>query len=155
MDPGDAVGHQPFSHQTAVFDLVPLRLPLLVAEALGTRAIPGELSAILVGRFQAVREEGAALPSDKRSGQGIHSFLVQLMLGVDHIPGLERVILVEVDPDVMVHLFYSLFFVSVDLYSTRQRLFACLGELTTDGIPPMVDILHDAFATRSSIYVVT
>ena len=84
------------------------RPPLLVAEALGNIVIPAELSAILVDRFWMVWEDGAALPSEKHLGQGIHSFLVHIFSGVDHIPGLERVTLVGVDPDIVVHLLHSL-----------------------------------------------
>ena len=31
---------------------------------------------------------------------------------------------------------HSLFSVQVDVYSTQRRLFACLGELPDDGLPP-------------------
>ena len=75
-------------------DPSPPRPPWPVTEALGTRAIPYELSAILTACFCTVCEDGAALSSDKRSGRGIHSFLAQLALGVDLIPGLDQVTLV-------------------------------------------------------------
>ena len=61
--------------------LGPLRPPRTVVEDLGTGAIPVKLSAILVARFQTVREDGASLLSEKRSGWGIHSFLAQLGVG--------------------------------------------------------------------------
>ena len=85
-------------------NLGPLRPPRLVSEALGIGAIPVELSAILADRFQTVCEDRVALPSDKLSGRGVYSFLVQIVLGVDHIPGLDWVTLVGVDPDRTVHL---------------------------------------------------
>ena len=69
----------------------------LVVEALSTGAIPGELSVILARCFRTVCESRVPLPSDKRSEQSIHSFLAQLVSGVDHIPGLEQVYLVELD----------------------------------------------------------
>ena len=43
--------------------------------------------------------------------------MAQLVSGVDHIPVLEWLTIVGVDPDVMVHLLCSLFSVPVDLYS--------------------------------------
>ena len=64
------------------------RPPRLVAGALGTGSIPDELSVILAVRFWTIHEDGVDLPSDKRSGRGVHYFLVQIVLGVDHISGL-------------------------------------------------------------------
>ena len=89
-----------------------------MAEDLGTRAILSKLSTILTIRFRTISEDGADLPSDKRLGQGIHSFLAQLALVVDNIPGLDRVTLVVVEPDGMVNLLHSLFSIPVDLYSS-------------------------------------
>ena len=71
-----------------MLDPPPPRTTRLVAEDLGTGAIPGDLSAILVSRFRTVFRYGLSLPSDKRSGLGVHYFLMQIALGVDHIPGL-------------------------------------------------------------------
>ena len=135
-------------------DLVPSRPPQSVAEDLGTGHIPGKISTILAGRFRTIFEDGSALPSDKRSGRGIHSFLAQLAWRVDHVPGLERLILVGVDPNIMVHLLHSLLSVPVDLYSTILRLFACWGELSAKGLPPVVDIPHESFAAWLSICAV-
>ena len=94
------------------------RPPRLVAEALGTGEISADLAAILAAHYQTVYEDGTALTPEKRSGQGIHSFLEQLALGVDPVPGLEQVTVVRVDPDERVHFMHSLFFVWVDVYST-------------------------------------
>ena len=116
----------------------PPRPPRLVVEALGTGEIPGELSAILAGRFRTVRKDGAALLSDKLSVRGINSFLEQVAPGVDRIHGLERVTLVGIEPDEMVHLFHSLFSVPFGLYSTIQRLFAFRGEFPDEGLPLVV-----------------
>ena len=77
-------------------DLAPLWPPWLVAEALGKKAIPAKLSAILAAHFRTVRKDGVARSSEKRLGRGIHSFLTQLALGVNLITGLERVSLVGV-----------------------------------------------------------
>ena len=96
----------------------PPRPPRLVAEALGTGAIPAELSAILAARFQMVREDEEEITWDKRSDRDIQSYLVKLVLGVELIPGLELVTLVRVDLDRIVHLMHSLFSVWVNTYST-------------------------------------
>ena len=82
----------------------PPRPPRSVAEALGTGEIPDKLAAILALHSQTVREDRTALTPEKRSGQGIHSFLAQLTLGVDLVPGLERVTVVGVDPYRRVHI---------------------------------------------------
>ena len=92
----------------------------LVAEALGTVAIPGKISVILAGRFRTVCEGGTALTPDKRSGWGIQSFLAQLASGVDHIPGLDWVYLIGVDHKGTVHLLHLILYVLVDLYYTRR-----------------------------------
>ena len=105
-------------------DLPPSCPPQLVAEDLGTRAIPSELSEILTARFGTVHKDGAALSSEKRSGQG--PFLTgAACVGVDLVPVLERVTLIRVDPDGVVHLLYSLLSIRFDLYSTSRHLFAC------------------------------
>ena len=115
----------------------PPRSPRLVTEALGTGAVPGKLSAILASRFRTVHEDGAALPLDKRLGWGVHSFLAQIVSGLEHIPVLYRLILVGVDPYGMVHLLHSLLSLLSDLYLTIQRIFACLGELPVKGLPQL------------------
>ena len=103
--------------------------PPLTEEALEIVEIPGELSLILASSFQMVCEDGAALTSGKRSGRGFHYFMDRLALGVDHIPCLEKVTLVGVDPYGMVHFLNSLFSVPVKLFSTSRRIFACQGDL--------------------------
>ena len=87
-----------------------------------------------------------ALSLEESLGQGIHSFLDQIALGVELVPGLERVTLVGVESDGMVHLLHSLFSVQVELYLTSRWLFACQGELPAKGLPLVVKILHEAFA---------
>ena len=104
-----------FARLTAMFDPAPPRPPRLVAEALRTRGIRSELSTIPMARFRTVRKDGAELSSDNHSSRGVHSFLAQLVLGVDLIPRLERVTVVRVDLDVMVYLLHSLFSVWVKL----------------------------------------
>ena len=58
--------------------------------------VPSELSTILADRFMTVREDGADLSLEKHSGQEIQSFLMQIVLGVDLIPGLEPLTLVRI-----------------------------------------------------------
>ena len=76
---------------------------------------------------------------------------MQLSSGVDLIPVLERVTLVGVDPDGMVHLFHSLFSVRVDLYSTSRRIFAFRGEFPVEGPPLVVEIFHKYFLAQHSV----
>ena len=123
-----------------------------MAEALGTGAIPGELSAILVGRFGAVHKDGKALTPEKRSGQGVPYLLVNIASGVDHIPNLEQVAVIGFDQDGTVHLLHSLLSFPVNLYSASRRLFACWFELPAEGLSPVFDIPHNSFAARCSIH---
>ena len=58
--------------------------------------VPAKLSTILADRFRTVHKDGADLSLEKHSDRGIQSFLMQITLGVDLIPGLERVTLVRV-----------------------------------------------------------
>ena len=96
----------------------PARTLRLVTEALGTGAIPSDLSAIPASHFREVRKGGMALPPDKRSGRGIHSFLAQLESGVNQIHGLEWVSLIGVNQGGTVNPLQSLFSAPVHLYST-------------------------------------
>ena len=135
-------------------DPPPPRPPWLVAEDMGNILILAELAMILADHFHTVRKEGASLSEEKRSGRGIHFFLSQMALGVDLVPGLEKVTLVGFDLDGMVHLMHSLFSVWVDIYLTSRRLFACLGKLPVERYPPVVEIPHKAFAVRRSVRAV-
>ena len=74
------------------------------------------------------------ISSERHSGQGIHNFLGQLESGVDTFTGLERITLLGVDRDRMVHLLKFLLSIPVSLFLTIRRLFACMGELPTE--PP-------------------
>ena len=127
---------------------------LVSGGVLGTGVIPAELSANLAAHFRMLRKDGAALSSEKRSGWGVQSILAQLVLVLDLIPGLERVALVRLDPDRMVHLLNSLLSVRVDLYLTSRRLFTFQGEFSAEVLPPVVGITHEAFAERRSIRAV-
>ena len=50
---------------------------------------------------------------------------------------------------------HSLFSVHVGVYSTGCRLFACLGELPAEGLPPVMEIPPDFFAARLSVSAVS
>ena len=118
-----------------------------MAEALGTGAIPSELAAIIAAHSRTVREDGTARTPEVRSGRVIHSFLAKLASEVYLVPCLERVKMVRLNPDGRVLLMYSLFSVQVNVYSTQGRLFFCLGDLPDKGLPPVVEIPVEAFAS--------
>ena len=141
-----------FARQTTMVNPGPPWLPRLVAEDLGTCAILVNLSTTLTGRFRTMRKDGMTLTPDKRSGQGIHSLLVQIASGTDHIPDLYWVYLIGFEQDRTVHLLQCTFSIPVDLYSTRRRLFACRVELPTKDLPSVVDSPHKPFAVRCSIH---
>ena len=105
-------------------------------------------------RFRVAKEDGGPLSRDKRSGRGVHSFLVNLASRVDPVPGFERVVLLQFDPDGTVHFLHSIFSVLVDLYSMDQRIFAFWIELPLKGIPPVVELPVDAFSVRRSVHAV-
>ena len=83
----------------------------MVAKALGTGAIPAKLDAILAAHSRTVGEDGTALTPEKCLVRGIHSFLAQIVSGVDPVLGLEQVTVVGVDLDGRVHLMHSLLYV--------------------------------------------
>ena len=116
-----------------------------------TGAIPADLSVILVNRFWTVCGDGAALSSEKHSGQGLQYFLDELDSGVDPIPVLEQVKLVGVDLDIMVILMHLLLPVRVNIYLTIRRFFTCLGDLPAKVIPLMVGTPQEVFAARRSV----
>ena len=112
MDPGDTTKLLPADSHGQIG---PPQPPWSVAEALGTRSIPTDLSGILEDRSWTVCKYGASLSLEKRSVWEIHYFLTQLALGMDIFPGLDRVTLARFDLGGVVHLLHSLFSVWVDL----------------------------------------
>ena len=148
---GEISGFRPSPAPPAMVDMGPPWPPQLVAEALGNGSILGELDAILADHSRTILEDRKALSAEKRSVWGIHSFLTQLTLGLDPVPGLDRVTLVGVDLDVMVHLMHSILSVWVDIYLAIRRLFSCLGDLPAKGLPLVVDIPHEAFSAQRSV----
>ena len=97
---------------------------------------------------------GGALTTERRTVRGLYSFLSHLVSGVDPVPGFERICLIWVDPDRMLHLMHLLFSVPVGLYSTARRLFDCVGELNEEGLPPLAEIPVEAFAVRRTVRAV-
>ena len=130
------------------------RSPRLVAEALGTESIPAELAVILAEHSRTVHKDGSACMPEERRGRGLHASLSHIVLGEVPVPGLECVTLISVNKDGRVHLMQSLFSICVDVYSTEYFLFACLGELTAEGLPPVMEILPDFFVAQRSVYAV-
>ena len=130
------------------------RSPRSVVEVLGTGSIPAELVAILAEHYQTIRKDGTARTPEERTGQGLHSFLSNLALGEVPVPGLERITLIGVDTEGRVHLIHSLFSVRVDVYSIECRLFACLGELPAEDLPPVTEISPDFVAVWRSVHAV-
>ena len=108
----------------------------------GDRSDPQQALCDPRGSFPGISQEWGGLPSDKRSGRFIHSFLTHILLGAELIPGIERVALIGVDLDGMVCLLHSLSYVKVDLYSTIWHIFAYWGDMTAKGLPPVVEIPH-------------
>ena len=52
------------------------------------------------------------------------------------------------------HLLHSLFSVPVGLYSLERRLFTCCGDLSREGLPPVVELDIDAFGVRRTVHAV-
>ena len=62
--------------------------------------------------------------------------------------------MVRVDSDGRFNLMNLLFFVRVDLYMTQKRMFACMGGLRAEGLPPVVEIPDEAFGAQRSVCAV-
>ena len=101
--------------------------PRLVGEVLGTVRLP----TILLSQFwRGSGSQGRMVHrclTEKRYGHGVHSFLDHLASGVEPVLGFELVALLQVDPDVRVHLLHSLFSVLAGLYSMDWNIFDCYG----------------------------
>ena len=90
----------------AIGDPNALWSPRSVREVLGTRRLPNEIVGALVAWFRVTQEDGGALSSELRAGQGIHVFFGHLASGMDLFPGLERLNLLGFDQYGMVHLLH-------------------------------------------------
>ena len=86
-----------------------------MGEVLGTVRIPDNIVGALSSRFRITRADVGLLSTENRSSCGINSFLRHLASGVDLFPVFERVELMQVEQDGMVHLLHSLFSVPVGL----------------------------------------
>ena len=131
-----------------------LQSPWSVAAVFGTGSIPSELEAILAEHSWTVRKDWTARTPKESTGQGLHAFLLHLELGEVPVPGLERVTLISLNAYRRVHLMHSIFSVHDNIYSTKCRLFACLGKLPAEGLPLVTEISHDFFAARRSVCAV-
>ena len=67
---------------------------------------------------------------------------------------MERLTLIGVDWDGMVHVLHSLFSVPVGRYYTERKLLAFSGELPTEGIPSVTDLSVDSFRVRRAVCAV-
>ena len=76
------------------------------------------------------------LSTELRSRLGIHGLMGHIASGVDPALGMERLGLLGVDRDGIVHLLDSFFSVPVRLYAINRRLCDFSGELSTEGPPP-------------------
>ena len=70
-----------------------------------------------------------ALSSELRPRQVLHAFISHLASGVDLELGLERVALIGVYRDGMVHVVHSFLSIPVDPYSTKMLILVFSGEL--------------------------
>ena len=70
------------------------------------------------------------------------------------VPGLKRVTMVGLDLDGRVFLMHLLFSIRVNVYLTHRRLFACRGEISSEGLPPVVYIHVEALPAWRSVCAV-
>ena len=82
---------RPLPPPPAMVKLGTLWPPRSLAEDMRNGEIPSEIAAILAAHSCTVCKDRMALTPEKSSGRGIHSFLAQPALGVDPVPGLDRV----------------------------------------------------------------
>ena len=83
-----------------------------------------------------------------RSGRVIHAYLGLLTSRVDSASIIERLSLLIVGRDGEVHVMHSFFSVPVVPYAAKQFLLVFRGELTLEGLPPIVDIPVASLAVR-------
>ena len=76
-------------------------------------------------------------------------------MGVDPVPGLDRICLLGFDRDGTVHLLHLLFSFPVELYSLARRLFACKGDLPDKHLPLMMELPAESFVMLRSVRAVT
>ena len=122
------------------------RLPRSVAEVLETGRLPDNFVGALSARFRVTSLDGTPLSTDLRKGGGLHAFLGRLTAEAAPVPGLAELTLLGVDRDGGAHILHSLFSVPVGPYDPDRRLFGCRGEIPTEGLPAITEILMASFA---------
>ena len=116
--------------------------------------LPEELAVVLSSRFGVLEEDSGALWTERRSRRLLHALLGRPDSCPDHRPNFERLTLLGVDRDGMVHLIKSLFSVPVGLYSSDWQLFACCKEFPRKELPPVADLDIDALRVWRKIRAV-
>ena len=132
----------------------PPRPPGSAGKVLGTRLLPNYLIRTLSDRFQVTREGGGGISLELRAGRGLHTFLGHLASRVDPVLGLDHLTLLGVNWDGTVYLLHPFFSVTVDPYFTDWRLLTFVGGLPLEGLPPVTELLVDAFTLRHAIHAV-
>ena len=99
----------------SMVDVVSPRPPQLVEEVMVSGTLPEELAVVLSSRFGVLEEDSGALWTERRSRRLLHALLGRPDSCPDHRPNFERLTLLGVDRDGMVHLIKSLFSVPVGL----------------------------------------
>ena len=84
----------------------------------------------------------------------MHALFYHLDSGVDLVPSFDGVALLQVNPDGTVHLLHSFFSVPAGLYSVSWGIFAFRGELSSEGLPPVVELPVYTFGVRRSVRAV-
>ena len=148
VDPGDAVGLLPLDRHG---QLGPPAAALAGGGGSGDGIDPVQVLRDPRGLFPDVLWGwgGTVLREALRSGDPLLPGTDCVGSGPHPRPGVSN--LVWVDPEGILHLLHSLLSVRVDLYSTIWHLFAWLGELPAEGLPPVMEIPHKAFMSRRSI----
>ena len=100
---------------TAMVDPEPPQTPRLVGEVIRTVQHPDDLVEALFRQFRVTRDDGRSLLTEKRYGCGVHSFLTHFASRVEPVLGFNQVALLQVHPNVTVHLLHLLSSVLVNL----------------------------------------
>ena len=93
--------------------------------------------------------------TDIQKGGGLHAFLVRLAAEADSFLGLAELTVMGVDRDGGAHILHSLFSVPFGPYDPDQQLFGCRGELPTEGLPAITEILVAFFAALRAVSAVS
>ena len=91
------------------------------------------------------------LPTDLRKLGVLHAFLGRLTAKVVLVPGLADLTLLGVFQDGRAYILHSLFSVPFGPYNLDQRLFGCHGEIPSEALPVITEILVASFGERRSV----